>query len=125
MTQDSFETLWNFRFEEIADAYIPGTLDFLEQHRSKLYEEISLIEDTINQDWEKKRMVAFKIDTKDWQELMKQGIEQFERERMHVPEGAKSVSPATKPKPKSSEPETPHRKTFFEVFQEMKAKENF
>lgn len=122
MPQDSFETLWDFRFEEIADAYIPGTLDFLEKHRPKLYEEISLVEDTINQDWEKKRMVAFKIDTKDWQKLMKQGIEQFERERMHAPKKEKLALQAPKPKPKSEEP---RRKTFFDVFQEeMKAKEN-
>ncbi|GAI35419.1 unnamed protein product, partial [marine sediment metagenome] len=33
MLQDSFETLWSFRFEEIADAYLPGTFDFLEKHR--------------------------------------------------------------------------------------------
>lgn len=121
MPQDSFETLWSFRFEEIADVYLPGTLDFLEKHRSKLYDDISLIEDTINQDWEKKRMVAFKIDTKDWQKLMRKGIEQFERERMHVPEKEKLVSQIPKPKPKS---EAPRRKTFFDVFQEMKAKEN-
>lgn len=125
MSEDSFETLWDFRFEEIADAYLPGTFDFLEKHRPKLYEEISLIEDTINQDWKKKRMVAFKIDTKDWQKLMKQGIEQFERERMHVPKGEKPVPQASKPKPKSSESEASRRRTFFEVFQEMKAKENF
>ena len=125
MSLNSFETLWSSRFEEIADAYLHGTLDFLEKHRPKLYNDISLIEDTINQDWKKKRMVAFKIDTGDWQKLMKQGIEQFERERMHVPRKEKLALQAPKPKPKSSEPEAPHRKTFFEVFQEMKAKEDF
>ena len=125
MSEDSFGTLWNFTMEEIADAYLPGTLDFLEKHRPKLYEEISLIEDAINQDWEKKRMVAFKIDTKDWQKLMKQGIEQFEREQMHVPKKEKLTPKTTEPKPKSSESETPRRKTFFDVFQEEKAKGKF
>ncbi|MBA7594664.1 hypothetical protein ES703_01611 [subsurface metagenome] len=125
MSEDSFETLWNFTIEEIADVYLPGTFDFLEKHRPKLYDDISLIEDTINQDWEKKRMVAFKIDTKNWQKLMKQGIEQFERERMQVPKQEKPASQISKSKPKSSESEAPRRKTFFEVFQEMKAKENF
>lgn len=117
MSEDSFETLWSFRFEEIADIYIPGTFDFLEKHRPKLYEEISLIEDTINQDWKNKRMVAFKIDTKNWQKLMKQGIEQFELEQMHMPKGQKLVPQISKSKPKSEEP---RRKTFFDAFEEMK-----
>lgn len=124
LTLDSFETLWNFILDEIADAYIPGTFDFLEKHRPKLYKDISSAEEAVNRDWEKKWMVAFKIDIKLWQKLMQDGIGQFEQERMHKPKRKKSATRTTKSKSKQVESEAQSRKTFFDVFREMKAKEN-
>lgn len=118
LAMDSFGIIWNSTMEEIADSYLPGTFDFLAKYRPKLYEEISLAEKVLNRDWKKQRMVAFKIDIKNWQKLMQKGIEEFERKPL----------PRSKELPKelesqTAEPEAPRRKTFFEVFQDMKTRE--
>lgn len=125
MPQDSFEIIFNSILEELADLYLPGTFDFLEKYRPKLYEEIFLAEDTLNRDWKKRWIVAFKIDIKNWQDLIKRGIEEFQHEQMHL---SKQRKPSKKPKARTvksksqTKAEVQRTKSFWDVFQEMQDK---